>query len=82
MLEPISGVENKWGIPCEYSNGWECKDGVPRGAPAHELGHAFGLGHPASEDFYKSIMGWHGNYPDVGFLSYEVDYLKRSPFFK
>ncbi|OGE38810.1 hypothetical protein A3B42_04185 [Candidatus Daviesbacteria bacterium RIFCSPLOWO2_01_FULL_38_10] len=79
VLEPISGVANSWGIPCNLSDGWQCTGGVPKGTPAHELGHAFGLGHP---DNGPSIMKWHGDYPTVGFLPQEVEALKKSPFFK
>lgn len=80
VLEPISGVTNEWGMPCKYSSGWQCSGGVPKGTPAHELGHAFGLPHP---DSYAgdSIMKWHGGYPTVGFLPHEVDALRKSPFF-
>lgn len=81
VLEPISGVPNEWGIPCKYSDGWQCSGGVPKGTPAHELGHAFGLSHPDAANFDSTIMGWHGNYPTVGFLPSEVDYLLASPYF-
>ncbi len=82
VLEPISGKANEWGIPCRYSDGWQCSGGVPKGTPAHELGHAFGLPHPGSQYAAQTIMEWHGNYPGVGFIKQEVDYLKNSPFFK
>ncbi len=80
VLEPLSGIKNSWGIPCSYSDGWQCSGGVPRGTPAHEIGHAFGLPHP---DEYKgeSIMKWHGGYPEVGFLPHEIKFLRKSPFF-
>lgn len=84
VLEPISGKANDWGIPCKYSDGWQCAGGVPKGSPAHELGHAFGLPHP-DEKLYPgngvSIMRWHGDYPTVGFLPHEITYLKTTPFF-
>ncbi|MBI2007182.1 MAG: hypothetical protein HYS83_00530, partial [Candidatus Blackburnbacteria bacterium] len=81
VLEPLSGRANDWGIPCRYSNDWQCAGGVPKGTPAHELGHAFGLPHP---DGYSgdSIMKWHGGYPSVGFLPHEIEALRQSPFFK
>lgn len=81
VLEPLSGRANDWGIPCKYGDGWQCAGGVPKGSPAHELGHAFGLPHP---DNYsgESIMKWHGGYPSVGFLSHEIENLRQSPFFK
>lgn len=81
VLEPITGRANDWGIPCKYSDGWQCAGGVPKGSPAHELGHAFGLPHP---DNYSgdSIMKWHGGYPSVGFLPHEIENLRQSPFFK
>ncbi|GEM_PF-2590558 len=84
VLEPISGKINDWGIPCKYSDGWQCAGGVPGGSPAHELGHAFGLPHPDEKKYpgeKLSIMRWHGDYPVVGFLPHEVDFLKKSPFF-
>ncbi|MBI2022807.1 hypothetical protein HYS97_03095 [Candidatus Daviesbacteria bacterium] len=83
VLEPISGKANDWGIPCSYSSGWQCSGGVPKGTPAHELGHAFGLPHPDLNLYPgQSIMRWHGDYPTVGFLPHEVELLKNSPFFK
>ena len=83
VLEPISGVVNTWGTPCFYSDVWQCAGGVPRGTPAHELGHAFGLSHP-DPDIYmgSSIMKWHGDYPTAGFLQHEIDFLLQSPFFQ
>lgn len=84
VLEPISGKANDWGIPCKYSDGWQCAGGVPGGSPAHELGHAFGLPHPDEQKYpgeRVSIMRWHGDYPQVGFLPHEVEFLKNSPFF-
>ena len=82
VLEPISGKPSAWGIPCFYSDGWQCSGGVPKGTPAHEAGHAFGLPHP-DVNLYpgQSIMRWHGDYPGVGFLPHEVEFLKNSPFF-
>lgn len=83
VLEPLSGRENAWGIPCRYSDGWQCKDNVPAGTPAHELGHAFGLPHPDQKRFPgKSVMRWHGDYPDAGFLPHEIELLRQSPFFR
>lgn len=83
VLEPISGIPNDWGIPCKYSDGWQCSGGVPKGTPAHELGHAFGLGHPDPVLYPDpSIMKWHGDYPTVGFLPHEVEFLLQSSFFK
>ena len=81
-LEPISGVTNTWGIPCSYSDGWQCATGVPEGSPAHELGHAFGLPHPGEQYVGQSIMEWHGDYPAVGFIQQEIDFLFNSPFFQ
>ncbi|OHA78541.1 MAG: hypothetical protein A3G10_00630 [Candidatus Wildermuthbacteria bacterium RIFCSPLOWO2_12_FULL_49_9] len=81
VLEPISGVPNEWGIPCVYSSGWQCGGGVPKGTPAHELGHAFGLPHPGEQYADQSIRQWHGNYPGVGLLPQEIEFLRDSPFF-
>ncbi len=80
-LEPISGVVNSWGIPCSFSDGWQCVGGVPKGTPAHELGHAFGLPHPGAQYVGQSIMQWHGDYPTVGLIQQEIDQLNISPFF-
>ncbi len=80
VLEPISGIKNDWGIPCSYSDGWQCSGGTPKGTPAHEIGHAFGLPHPDDYDG-DSIMKWHGGYPEVGFLPHEIEILRKSPFF-
>ena len=82
VVEPISGIANTWGIPCSYSDVWQCAEGVPRGTPAHELGHAFGVGHPDPNIYTgSSIMKWHGDYPTVGFLQHEIDFLLQSSFF-
>lgn len=84
VLEPLSGVANDWGIPCKYSDGWQCSGGVPKGSPAHELDHAFGLPHPDGTLYpgdHVSIMKWHGDYPTVGFLPNEINTLRQSPFF-
>lgn len=82
VLEPISGKANDWGIPCRYSDGWQCAGGVPKGSPAHELGHAFGLPHPGAQYNGQTIMQWHGDYPGVGFIPQEINFLRNSPFFK
>ncbi len=79
VLEPISGKANTWGIPCKYSDGWQCSGNTPKGSPAHELGHAFGLDHPPAGS--PSIMASHGLYPTTGFLPSEIQQLKASPFF-
>lgn len=79
VLEPISNLPDPQLITCANAT-WQCKDGVPKGTTAHEIGHAFGLHHP---DNYtgKSIMKWHGDYPNTGFMPHEVINLKASPFF-
>lgn len=79
VLEPISGVREPKAIHSGYAT-WQVQGGTPKGTTAHEIGHAFGLHHP---DKYpgKSIMRWHGDYPDTGFLPHEIMILKQSPFF-
>lgn len=79
VLEPISGVREPKAIHSGYAT-WQVQGGTPKGTTAHELGHAFGLHHP---DKYsgKSIMKWHGDYPDTGFMPHEVMALKENPFF-
>ncbi len=81
VLEPISGKANDWGIPCKYAT-WQCELKNARGTVAHELTHGFGLGHPfiSSPDMW-TIMRQPSVYPEVGFLPFETDFLKQSPFF-
>ncbi len=80
VLEPLSGVENPKGVPAKLAT-WEVKGGVPMGTTVHELAHAFGLHHPEKPYPGKSLMRWHGDYPEVGFLDYELLNLRASPFF-
>lgn len=79
VLEPISGVAEPAAVTCANAT-WQCRGGVPKGTTAHELGHAFGLHHP---DGYpgKTIMRWHGDYPETGLLPHEVLILRSSPYF-
>lgn len=79
VLEPISGVTNPDGVPASEAT-WQVQGGVPMGTTVHELGHAFGLHHP--DNFAgKSIMRWHGDYPDTGLLPHEKLILRQCPFF-
>lgn len=78
-LEPISGVREPTAIHSGYAT-WQVQGGTPKGTTVHELGHAFGLHHPDKYEG-KSIMRWHGDYPDTGLLAHEVMILKQSPFF-
>lgn len=47
------------------------------GAAAHELGHTFGLPHPDAYhgEWSTTVMGHWWDYPNVGFNSWEIDYL-------
>lgn len=79
VLEPISGVAEPAAIPCSFAT-WQCKGGVPKGTTVHELGHAFGLHHP--DDYPgRSIMGWHGDYPNAPLMRHERMILRESPYF-
>lgn len=84
VLEPISGQPNPWGIPCKYSEGWQCNGNWALGSPAHELGHALGIPHPDPAIYPnhdQSIMSNTGGFPTVGFLPHEIESLRNSPFF-
>ncbi|HZH97538.1 MAG TPA: hypothetical protein VEX38_01090 [Fimbriimonadaceae bacterium] len=79
VLEPISGVREPAAVHSGYAT-WQVQGGTPKGTTVHELGHAFGLHHP---DKYpgKSIMRWHGDYPNTELLPHEIMILRNSPFF-
>jgi hypothetical protein len=79
VLEPISGVREPKAVHSGFAT-WQVKGGTPMGTTVHELGHAFGLHHPDKYEG-KSIMRWHGDYPDTDLLPHEVMILKESPFF-
>ena len=79
VLEPISGVREPLAIHAGYAT-WQVQGGVPKGTTAHELGHAFGLHHPDGYEG-KTIMKWHGDYPETDFLPHEIMIMKNSPFF-
>lgn len=81
VLEPISGVTNEAGVPAREAT-WQVQGGVPMGTTVHELGHAFGVHHPEPDVAGKTLMRWHGDYPDVGFLPHEIAILRASPFFE
>jgi hypothetical protein len=79
VLEPLSGVREPKAVHAGFAT-WQVKGGTPMGTTVHELGHAFGLHHPDKYEG-KSIMRWHGDYPDTGLLPHEAMILKESPFF-
>ncbi len=79
VLEPIAGKPNPAGITAASAT-WQVQGGVPKGTTAHELGHAFGLHHPDGYEG-KTIMAWHGDYPDTDFLAHEKLILATSPWF-
>lgn len=77
----IKGVcKNSW-LPSGKEEGF----GI--GALGHELGHAFKLPHPdgypgtTAQDWDKTLMGNHWNYPDTGLLQQDKDILAQSPYF-
>ncbi len=79
VLEPLAGTQNSWGIPCSFDTVGYCSGGYPKGTMAHELGHAFGLGHTNCNGC--SVMINHGGYPNLGFTQDEANSLKGSPYF-
>jgi hypothetical protein len=81
-LEPISGVVEPAGIPCSLAD-WQCQGGAPKGAAAHELGHAFGLHHPdCYPDPARSLMGWHGDFPNDILFPWEINNLRNNPYMR
>jgi hypothetical protein len=79
VLEPLSGVREPKAAHAGYAT-WQVQGGTPMGTTIHELGHAFGLHHPDKYEG-KSIMKWHGDYPNTALLPHEIMILRESPFF-
>ena len=79
VLEPVSGFRDTMANHCGFAT-WQCEGNVPKGTVAWALANAFGLKKPIGED-KNTITDWHGDYPEVGFLAYEVFTLQNHPAF-
>ncbi|MBI2143749.1 hypothetical protein HYU17_01190 [Candidatus Woesearchaeota archaeon] len=72
--------QNSW-IPSGKAEGF----GI--GALGHELGHALTLPHPDGypgttlQDWEKTLMGYHWNYPDTGLLEQDISIILQSKYF-
>ena len=81
----IQGLEQDGYTPCDNGRWGEWPRGRWEGGMAHELGHAFGLGHPPECDLSpgtckdQSLMS-HGfvNYPDTFLRDEDVGHLKAT----
>lgn len=84
-LEGITGIRNPNAPSCMYltvdQQAQFCHQNAATGTAAHELGHTFGLPHPAPE-FSNTIMNNHLQYPRGDFYEFEKNQLYATPFFK
>ncbi len=90
VLDKYFSTDNPPNVKDSCQNSWLPSgkaEGFGIGALGHELGHAFKLPHPdfyvgtTAQDWDKTIMGHHWNYPDTSLLQQDKGILAQSPYF-
>lgn len=90
VLDKYHSKDNHPNVKDACQNSWLPSgqaEGFGIGALGHELGHALNLPHPdgypgtTEQDWGKTLMGHHWNYPNTGLLEQDKERALQSPFF-